>query len=108
MSVNVMPAFSASLSCLYGDGWTAVGDAASSVDPLCGAGMARALESGIDCAKCIGTTFHGRVNAMQDYEIKQRKVFTNADNMRLREYTREAQWQNNQFWISRRNGNSVG
>jgi flavin-dependent dehydrogenase len=106
-TVNVTPAFSASLQRFYGQGWLAVGDAASSVDPLCGAGVARALETGIKSAKCIQTSFDGRLDAMQDYEIRERRVFINAERMRELEYTRESQWPSRGFWRSRRNGNTA-
>jgi flavin-dependent dehydrogenase len=101
-SVNTAAAFSASLECLCGQGWSAVGDAASSVDPLCGAGVARALESGIECAKCIQASLDGSSDAMHDYEIKERRVFLNAEKMRAFEYARETQWPHHRFWEVRK------
>jgi flavin-dependent dehydrogenase len=106
-TVNVSPAFSASLERFCGQGWLAVGDAASSVDPLCGAGVARALEAGIECAKCIQASLDGRTDAMQAYEAKERRAFVNAEKMRAFEYAREAQWPNQPFWKSRKALNTI-
>jgi flavin-dependent dehydrogenase len=104
-SVEITAAFSASLERSSGEGWSAVGDSASSVDPLCGAGVARALESGIECARCIRASMDNCIDALHGYEMRERRLFLNAETMRAFEYSRETQWPQHRFWAARRASN---
>jgi flavin-dependent dehydrogenase len=78
------------------DGLVAVGDAASTYDPLSSLGICKALEAGMRAARGIVA---GCVN---DYEAWTASSFASYLRTRARYYALEARWPDAPFWRPRR------
>lgn len=76
-----------------GEGWIAVGDAATAADPLAGDGIARALRSGLDAPAAFETAF--------DDALAERRFGDYLDR-RAAYYLIEARWSEAPFWARRR------
>jgi hypothetical protein len=81
---------------LFGPGWAAVGDSASSYDPLSGRGVFKAIRHGAALAEAIVTDtlpkYAARVEREYDEYVRQRAAF----------YASEQRWPESTFWLRRR------
>jgi len=86
---------------ITGDGWIAVGDAASMVDPLSSTGVLKALRSGAEAADRIAEYLAGDASALAHYENSIRSDFRTYLGARWRQYAIEARWPREPFWARR-------
>ena len=84
-----------------GDGWLAVGDAASTVDPLSSQGVMRALRSGIIAARAIGEHLAGSADALPAHHARLTKEYDAYLRTRAAYYAMESRWPESPFWRSR-------
>jgi len=84
-----------------GDGWLAVGDAASTVDPLSSQGVMRALRSGIIAARAIGDHLSGSADALPAHHARLTKEYDAYLRTRAAYYAMESRWPESPFWRCR-------
>jgi flavin-dependent dehydrogenase len=90
------------LSCVVGEGWLAVGDAASSYDPIAAQGVIKALADGEAAAEAIAAYRRGQDPSY--LHAYQHEIFARfRDYLRVREqlYLQEQRWPNAAFWRRR-------
>lgn len=85
-----------------GDGWVAVGDAATAFDPLSARGIHKALATGIDAAEAIAAAAAGDASATRRYSEGTRAMFDAYVGQRDTFYARETRWPDAPFWQARR------
>ena len=93
--------FYAASSChhqLVGKRWLAVGDAASTFDPLTAHGLFKAMEGGLDCASAVVETVQGNAEALYSYETKVLESYRAYRRGRQYFYNLEQRWPNAPFW----------
>lgn len=100
-AVKVRSANSSRLDSPAGEGWLAVGDAASSYDPLSGAGIAKALHTGLGGAHAIAGSLDGDQAALDSYAAAVSRSYTRYLNQRMEYYGRERRWPASSFWRRR-------
>jgi flavin-dependent dehydrogenase len=96
--------YAASSSCLdrvAGQRWLAVGDAASTWDPLSSQGIAKALQSSSAAAAAIADHFGGDSNAISSYAAQAQAGFHKYLGVRQHYYGREKRWPASPFWRRR-------
>ncbi|HEX2211677.1 MAG TPA: FAD-dependent oxidoreductase [Longimicrobium sp.] len=85
-----------------GEDWIAVGDAASSFDPLSSQGMMKALRSGIFAAYAAGDLLaKGDDAGMHRYRAFVKREFDAYLRTRARYYADERRWPGREFWRRR-------
>lgn len=90
-----------------GDGWLAVGDAATSFDPLSSQGVFKALRTGILASYAVCDFFKGGLSGktnlagLQKYEQIVAREFDAYLKTRAEVYGQERRWPNSQFWQRR-------
>jgi flavin-dependent dehydrogenase len=85
-----------------GDDWLAVGDAASTFDPLSSQGIVKALRSGIFAAYAAGDLLaKGDDAGMRRYRAFVQREFDAYLQSRARYYADEARWPEREFWRRR-------
>lgn len=85
-----------------GDGWLAVGDAASRFDPLSSHGITKALRSGIFAGYAIGDLLTERSDrGLRGYERFIGAEFEAYRAARARHYGDERRWPESEFWKRR-------
>lgn len=96
--LQARPAAVGRLDRAAGDGWLAVGDAASTFDPLSGSGVRKALVDAERAATAIRETLRGATEALAAYADGVAKSF--AGHLRSRDdyYNRERRWRDSAFW----------
>lgn len=99
--VETQPAQSQRLDRIVGPGWLAVGDAATSFDPLSSAGIAKALRSGRRAARAIHAVAQGSENASEDYEREVKEEFDSYLSVRAEYYRMGAKGRTSAFWRRR-------
>jgi 2-polyprenyl-6-methoxyphenol hydroxylase-like FAD-dependent oxidoreductase len=97
----VSSANSSLLDRMCGDNWIAVGDAATSFDPLASQGVYRALESGLKAAEAIEEYWTRSRKALEDYERSQMSQYERYLIQRHEVYRRECRWPEHEFWRRR-------
>jgi flavin-dependent dehydrogenase len=100
--ILVRSAATVALNHIAGDGWLAVGDAASAFDPLSAQGITSALRSGILAGFAAGDILNGdHVHAIARYA----KIIETQRSISLRSYrehyARERRWSDQPFWARR-------
>jgi flavin-dependent dehydrogenase len=98
---RIFPANTSILDRFGGPGWIAAGDAAVSFDPLSSQGILTALYGGLNAARTIHDSMHGRPDALARYDRKLRDVFEAYRRNRDPLYGRETRWPEEPFWKSR-------
>ena len=78
-----------------GEGWLAVGDAATALDPLSSHGLGSALAGGIEAARAIVAGSFDRYNRMVDM------MWDSYVRVRHATYDLERRWPNSPFWSKR-------
>ena len=85
-----------------GDGWLAVGDAASLFDPLSSQGILKGLRSGIFASYAIGDLLvQGDERGLTRYIRYVREEFESYNRVRARYYAEERRWPESPFWQRR-------
>jgi flavin-dependent dehydrogenase len=100
-AVRTVPAASHCLTRLYGEGWAAVGDAATALDPLSSAGVIAALRSGLGTAAGVRTALDGDYRALAAYQRRAQLRYTSYLLDRCRYYHMETRWPDAPFWRRR-------
>jgi flavin-dependent dehydrogenase len=86
-----------------GEGWLAVGDAASTFDPLSSQGIIKALRCGIFAAYAASDLLvRGDASALERYRGYVAGEFAAYERIRARYYAAESRWPDREFWRRRR------
>ena len=93
-----VPAGSGRLSCAWGEGWIAAGDAAMTYDPISAHGLTLALRTGIDAAAAV---VDGRDEALAAYAGVLDRAFARYHREALRTYRSEQRWPHAPYWAAR-------
>ena len=86
---------------MTGEAWLAVGDAATTFDPLSSLGILKGLRSGILASYAIGDYFNGSPSSLEKYEAILAREFEEYLTTRSDYYRREQRWENLPFWRRR-------
>jgi flavin-dependent dehydrogenase len=97
----VQAASSHRLDKLVGEGWLAVGDAATTFDPLSSQGIFKALRSGILASYAILDYFKGIHAGLERYVAAVVQEYENYLETRVEYYSQEQRWPNSPFWQRR-------
>lgn len=92
------------LRCVADDARVAVGDAAATLDPLAGQGVARALISGAAAARAVDERFRGDPAALRSYVRATEADFAADLAERSKVYEAEGRWSDSPFWARRSRG----
>lgn len=84
-----------------GSGWLAVGDAATSFDPLSSQGLYTSLYHGIMAAEAAHLSFSGDTAATSTYANQVESVYSAYLKNRVEFYAMEQRWSAQPFWASR-------
>lgn len=98
---RVFAAHSQLLDSTTGDGWLAVGDAASTFDPLSSQGIFKALRSGIFAAYAVCDTLSGDARALDKYHMLLQQEFKAYLRTWQDYYRQEQRWPDSAFWQRR-------
>jgi len=101
-SVRTIRAESQLLEPASGDDWVAVGDAASTFDPLSSLGIFKALRSGLFAAYAVADQLAGDSAGMRRYRRFVTGGFRQYLETRRKFYCSEPRWQEAPFWQRRR------
>lgn len=102
--LRVVPADSYRREWVVRDRWSAVGDAATGLDPLSSQGISNALESGVVAAQAIDRYCRGETDTLNHYAAQTQTNFARYLQMRTFFYRQETRWSHSPFWQRRRNG----
>ena len=94
-------ALSFRLDRVRGPGWLAVGDAASSYDPIASQGIYKALLDGLEAAEGIAAWLDGEAGALDGYDAAIAERFEDYLINRDYFYARERRWPSALFWEHR-------
>jgi flavin-dependent dehydrogenase len=97
----VHAASSRRLEKMTGTSWLAVGDAASTFDPLSSQGIVKGLRSGVIAAYAICDYFKGSASSLGKYETLIAKEFEEYLSARTEYYRQERRWEDSLFWRRR-------
>ncbi len=86
---------------LSGEDWVAVGDSASSYDPLSGRGIFKALRQGALAAGAVDAKLRGSESALSEYGARVRAEFDEYARQRREYYAGERRWRDQPFWRAR-------
>ncbi|MFF4947969.1 NAD(P)/FAD-dependent oxidoreductase [Streptomyces chattanoogensis] len=95
------PAHSAHLDRVYGDGWTAAGDAAAAFDPLSSQGILTALYTGLSAGQAVDARLGGDRAALADYAAKVTTARTAYQDGHRAVHAQETRWSDRPFWARR-------
>lgn len=84
-----------------GEDWLAVGDAASTFDPLTSQGIIKGLHSGVCAARSICRYVRGRRTALQEYANFIEREYSKYLDARSNYYRLEQRWPDSPFWQQR-------
>jgi flavin-dependent dehydrogenase len=99
----VHPAYSQRLERMTGRSWLAVGDAATTFDPLSSQGVCKGLRSGIMASYAIGDHFKGSRSSLDKYEAILSREFEAYLRTRADYYNQERRFERSPFWQRRYN-----
>jgi len=91
----------ARLAAPFGEGWTAVGDAALSFDPLSSQGILTALYTGLRGAGAVLAALEGDAGALPAYASRLGEVRDAYRRHRAAAYAAERRWPDAPFWARR-------
>lgn len=97
----VQVAFSHKLDKVSGQAWIAVGDTASSFDPLSSQGIYKSIKSGIFAAYAILDYFKGVPTGLQKYERFINEEYESYLQTKIDYYRKEKRWVSSPFWKNR-------
>jgi flavin-dependent dehydrogenase len=101
---QVQPASSSVLEPIVGRRWLAVGDAASTFDPLSSRGILKALLSGVKAGDAVRRALDGDGEALPRYGEGVWNEFERYLEVRERHYATEGRWPGSPFWSRRQQG----
>ena len=99
--VHVRDSSVGSLDVFAGDRWAAAGDAAMTLDPLCGRGITFGVTSGIHAGKAIAQCLAGDARALDAYAGTMNSVARTHLELRRDFYGKEGRWRSGPFWQAR-------
>ncbi len=79
----------------------AIGDAAMTVDPLCGHGIAHAIDSAVHGARAVLSFFAGHHGALDEFANRTTEIFAHHLQRRIYTYTLERRWPRSIYWSRR-------
>lgn len=100
----IVDASTAALNCMGGDGWMAVGDAATAFDPISSQGLSQALASGAEGARVAAQFLIGNREAIDRYSARMRATYMNTIAGLQVHYRKETRWPGQAFWRRRQSG----
>ena len=101
-SIEVGAASSFILDRLYGDHWLAIGDAASSYDPITSQGIYKALGDGLAGGRAIAGHLRGVAGSLAEQANRIEQRFMEYERQRAYFYDIERRWAEAAFWSERR------
>ena len=102
MSARTLYVTSSCRKTIAGDAWVAVGDSASSYDPLSGRGIFKAMRQATNAAIAVDGLLQGETGLLADYAALVRAEFEAYVRQRRAHYAAETRWKGRQFWDRRR------
>ena len=84
-----------------GDAWLAVGDAATTFDPLSSQGILKSLRAGVLASYAVADYFKGSASGLEKYEALMTREFKDYLAARADFYGRERRWEASPFWLRR-------
>ena len=87
---------------IAGEAWLAVGDSASSYDPLSGMGIFKALRQGTNAAIAADGFLRGEAGLLAEYAAGVRREWDAYVRQRRAHYAAETRWAGCEFWDKRR------
>lgn len=106
-SLTVTPALSFLLDSVIGNNWLAVGDAASTFDPISSQGIYKALSNGIHAAEVISGCLGGDMAGLEEYQTAAVARFNDYLSNRNFFYGLERRWLESLFWKRRQERNAL-
>jgi flavin-dependent dehydrogenase len=97
------PAHTQSLYPCYGQRWLAIGDAATSFDPLSSQGICKGLEDGQLAAAAVRGNLDGEADALEGFAKDVQRRFLVYLALRHVYYNQEKRWPERAFWRRRSN-----
>lgn len=85
----------------YGPGWMAVGDAATSVDPVLGIGIVKSLDDGINAGLVIAKALAGDRTAGDQHQALRDQWYRDYLQQHQYLYGLERRWPDSEFWRQR-------
>ncbi len=95
------PAHSQCLDSCSGPRWVAVGDAASSFDPMALEGIAKALKTGIAGGEAILAATSGDHSLLVAYDRDRKEEYEKYRSLKVAHYGMEQRWSSEPFWSKR-------
>jgi flavin-dependent dehydrogenase len=102
--LHIRSARSQRLVPLYGEGWMAIGDAATAFDPLSSRGIAKGLAQGERAASTISRFLSGDHSALRQFASEILDDYLAYLNLRKGYYGLETRWPDSVFWRRFNNG----
>ena len=99
--LEIRAAHSSIMEPMTGEGWLAVGDAATAYDPLSSMGILKALDDGVAAAAAIMQYLSGDHDALAVYDETVTRSFARYLAERGAVYRREQRWPQHIFWRRR-------
>jgi flavin-dependent dehydrogenase len=103
---SVHPAHTHRLESMTGYTWLAVGDAATTFDPLSSQGILKSLRSGVLASYAVADYFKGITTGLEKYEGLTTREFKDYLAARTDFYRQERRWEDSPFW-RRRHGDDT-
>lgn len=100
-TLQVYSAASYRLRHVVGANWVAIGDAASTFDPLSSAGITKAIGSAISAASAVIQSLAGDSAALAHYEQRFNHQYDEYLETRKAHYVQEQRWPDSAFWQRR-------
>lgn len=95
------------LSRIVGENWLAIGDAASTYDPITSQGIIKSMSQGIRSSEIIDYYMNGSHEALMNFENEIKYQYGIYNESREYFYNLEQRWQSNPFWKTMQTSNSV-
>ena len=92
------PAPSFHLDKVGGAHWTAIGDAATTFDPITSNGIIKAVTHGMQAAELIVAHLNGRHDALRHFDALVKQQHAHYLDMRAHYYALEQRWPDSPFW----------
>lgn len=100
-SLSICTVSSSILDRVVGDHWLAVGDAASTWDPISAQGIFKALSDGLTVGRPIAEFLRGHRGALADHQQHVERSFDEYTRQRAFYYAQEQRWPDAAFWRER-------
>ena len=99
---HTWPIYSGLLNQAEGRDWMAIGDAASSYDPVAAQGIYKALAEGISAGRRVADYLENRTQTVKRHTEEVRQKYGIYQKNRAYIYGLERRWANTPFWRNRR------